>query len=50
MSTIALAFIEEVCNSHLNNNENVHRFALSAIQGEVLERERKIEREREKKR
>ena len=30
-----------------NKDENVHRFALSAIRGEHLERERKSKRERE---
>ena len=33
---------------HFNKDENVYRFALSAIRGELLERER--ERKREKKR
>ena len=32
---------------YLNKDENVRRFALSAIGGELLERERKRERERE---
>ena len=29
-----------------NKDENVHRFAISAIRGELLERERERERER----
>ena len=35
---------------NINKDENVHRFALSAIRGELLERERedKKKREREK--
>ena len=39
---------------HKNKDENVHRFALSAIRGELLEREierkRQIETERERER
>ena len=31
-----------------NKNENVHRFALSAIEWELLEREREKKRERER--
>ena len=30
-----------------NKDENVHRFALSAIRGDLLEREREKERERD---
>ena len=30
-----------------NKDKNVHRFALSAIRGELLEREREIEKEKE---
>ena len=33
-----------------NKDENAHRFALSAIRWEILERERKRERERERER
>ena len=33
---------------YYNKDENVHRFALSAIRGELLEREREKEREKEK--
>ena len=33
-----------------NKDENVHRFALSAIRGKLLEREKKRERVREKER
>ena len=33
----------------VNKDENVHRFALSAIREELLEREREIERERVRK-
>ena len=32
----------------LNKDENVHRFALSVIRGERLERKKKRERERER--
>ena len=35
---------------HLNKDENVHRFALSGIRGELLEGEREREREKEKER
>ena len=38
------------CNTSINKDENDHRFALSAIRGELLEREREIKREREKER
>ena len=34
--------------SSLNKDENAHRFALSAIRGELLERERKNKRERKR--
>ena len=34
----------------INKDENAHRFALSAIRGEILEREREKERERKKDR
>ena len=39
----------EILNTVLqcNKDENVHRLALSAIRGELLERERERERERE---
>ena len=33
---------------YVNNDENVHRFGLSAIRGEHLERERESEKERER--
>ena len=37
-------------NNFINKDENVHRFALSAIRGELLERQREKERkERNKK-
>ena len=32
-----------------NKDENAHRFELSAIKGELLERERDIEKKRERK-
>ena len=40
------------CGTYENKDENVHRFALSAIREELLEieRERKKERKREKER
>ena len=34
----------------INKDKNVHRFALSAIRGEVLEREREKESDRERER
>ena len=34
----------------VNKDENVHRFALSVIRGELLDRERKREREKERER
>jgi hypothetical protein len=34
---------------YINKDENVHRFELSAIRGELLEREREKEREKERK-
>ena len=38
-------------NNSINKDENVHRFALSAIRGDILEREREREFEkRERKR
>jgi hypothetical protein len=42
--------MEEPSSHNLNNNknENAHRFALSAIRGEILERERYIEKERKR--
>ena len=33
---------------YINKDENVHRFELSAIRGELLEREREKEREKER--
>ena len=33
---------------HLNKDENVHRFALSGIRGELLEGERERDKKREK--
>ena len=35
---------------YINKDENVHRFELSAIRGELLEREKDRERVKEKKR
>ena len=32
--------------SYINKDENVHKFALSAIRGELLEREREKEKKR----
>ena len=34
------------CNFKVNKVENVHRFTLSAIRGELLDREREKKRER----
>ena len=46
-STLLLRLIFISLN-HINKDENFHRFALSAIRGEFLERKREWERERER--
>ena len=39
---MVLLFIELSEKTYINKDKNVHRFALSATKGEILEREREI--------
>ena len=39
---MVLLFIELSDKTYIDKDKNVHRFALSAIKGELLKRERKI--------
>ena len=45
---IILNYMNTFSSLVLNQDENVHRFALSALRGEILEREGERARERER--